>query len=202
MTKRICSIEGCTAPPKANDLCEAHDARRRHGLPVDVPIKRRVSRLATLEERLRHTGWDEVVRVPELGPCHEWRGSRNAAGYGRCSIGGGRYAAANRVAHIAFIGPLADDEHACHRCDNPPCMNPRHLFAGTQAENLADMRSKGRGNPARGSSAGRSKFTETEVASIRAEYAAGGVSQRSLARRNGVDSRTMWQILSGNSYVA
>ncbi|CAM8755315.1 hypothetical protein NCF_04353 [Burkholderia pseudomallei] len=76
-----------------------------------------------------------------------------------------------------------------HTCDNPCCCNPAHLEAGTQKQNLDDMRTKGRAGDCRvlGERHGRSKLSWNLVDEIRAAYRAGGVSQTELARRYGVN---------------
>lgn len=87
-----------------------------------------------------------VVR-PELGPCWVWTSaSLNAHGYGVIGLGDGRgTSVAHRVSYeLAHGVALTREQKILHRCDNPPCVRPDHLFEGTQADNMADMRAKGR----------------------------------------------------------
>lgn len=80
--------------------------------------------------------------------CDEWtRKSHWHGGYGKLSAGRGTLIRAHRFAWALVNGPLPKGAVICHRCDNPKCCNPAHLFLGTKADNTADMYLKGRGVP-------------------------------------------------------
>lgn len=87
--------------------------------------------------------WRHVDQSGGPDACWPWTGALGRTGYGRFQFGG-RVITASRAALTLAKGPLARDVHACHRCDNPPCCNPAHLFAGTALENTLDSISKGR----------------------------------------------------------
>jgi hypothetical protein len=110
---------------------------------------------------------------------------------------------AHRYAYQAFVGHLPAEALVCHKCDNPPCVRPSHLFLGTAADNTRDMMAKGRHgarkhpeNWARGEKHGCAILTPELVLAIREEYAAGGISCRALGEKYGVKGVTVQAITS------
>lgn len=114
-------------------------------------------------------------RVQKGSPdeCWPWKAAKVGGGYGHFQFAGLKRA--NRVAYEITHGPLAPGLCACHRCDNPSCCNPSHIFAGTHAENMRDMRDKGRAvftsAGRRGEECYRATVTSEQVRQIRDLYA-------------------------------
>jgi hypothetical protein len=91
--------------------------------------------------------WSRVA-VRQPSDCWEWTGCRTALGYGRFGIGK-RVVKAHRRAWELVNGAIPDGLWVLHKCDNPPCVNPSHLWLGTDAENQHDMSAKGRNHNTR-----------------------------------------------------
>ncbi len=143
--------------------------------------------IETLEERF----WTNVDRRG-IDECWPWLGSKFGKGYGRIRIGD-KLRPAHRVSwEIANGAQMADGLYACHHCDNPPCVNPAHIFAGTPSENAIDMMSKGR-NPIQ---KGSPNLNEAIAKIIKSRLAA-GQSQRSLALEFRISTNTIHKIFVG-----
>lgn len=134
------------------------------------------------------------VRVAGDDECWEWMAGRNADGYGTITMGRrGRWrpVRAHRVSWTIAFGAIPDGLWVLHRCDNPPCVNPAHLFLGTNLDNDKDRDAKGRGNPVRGSAHCCAKLSERDVCEIRRELAAREKTQYVIADEFGVTSKAI-----------
>lgn len=133
--------------------------------------------------------------------CWPWIGAHDPDGYGIFwdgtyrPNGTGHYVRVTRWTYEQFIGPIPEHRNLCHTCDNPPCVNPGHLFVGTTAENHADREAKGRGVRKRGSTHVGAKLVEEQVSEIRRRYAAGGVTQKALGAEYGVSESLIYGII-------
>jgi len=139
--------------------------------------------------------WSKVGRS---GPaeCWLWMASRthNSMGYGLFRIGG-HLLRAHRVAWMISRGAIPSGLCVLHRCDNPGCCNPSHLFVGTQRDNMEDMTRKGR--RVRGADHPKSKLTSRQVCQIRLLYHSGNLNQYELAKRFGLSQPCVGRIVRG-----
>lgn len=142
------------------------------------------------------------VEVAPSG-CWIWRGLRSSEGYGRVQWQG-RVWVASRLAWFLATGEEPGERFVCHSCDNPPCVNPEHLFLGTVLDNYRDSRAKGRTAILRyperyrdkaGEKNGRARLTVAQVREIRQRYAAGGISQQALADEFGLHQTQVSRII-------
>jgi hypothetical protein len=187
MTERTCSIPDCDGALLARTFCGKHYQRwAKYGDPNQVQV---------IHDDDERRFWS---KVDKSGTCWTWTGHRDKDGYGVMQYRG----SARRASRLAWFfthGAIPPrDLHVCHTCDNPPCVNPAHLWLGTNDENMADCTTKGR-RPSgdrngtrtkpetvrRGEAHRWTKLTWEQVQSIRAERAA-GVPSSQLARAYGV----------------
>lgn len=153
----------------------------------------------TLEERFLRHGWDE-----KPSGCWEWRSSKAVrGGYGQLTHGH-KLKKAHRVSYEVFVGPIPAGMFVCHKCDNPPCVNPAHLFLGTPGDNHKDMHRKQRGfvpEALRGSKHPSTKLTEQDVIDIKNLLRAGETPQVEIARKYGVSKTLITRIKKGKTWT-
>jgi hypothetical protein len=137
-------------------------------------------------------------RIQKTESCWLWNGNKDRHGYGLIVISGhhGRQVRAHRASWVFSNGSIPEGLFILHRCDNPPCVNPDHLFLGTQADNVKDMCSKGRYVHVKfpGNHFGQ-KVTNDQAAKIQTLYESGKYLQYELALMFGFARSTIWRII-------
>lgn len=189
-----CSVSGCQNHlDHKRRFCHKHAERfRKNGDPLVSVLPGR--RRSTREERF----WVKVNRAPGLGPtgdCWEWTGSRSKEGYGY--FRGGETSRATHYAWFLAYGAWPKGM-VRHNCDNPPCIKVAHLQEGTNAENMQDMKDRGRST--RGEKSGMARLTATAVRQIRM-LRSQGLSQRAVGRRFNVSHSTVGAIELGRTWA-
>ena len=141
--------------------------------------------------------WD---KVEILGPddCWNWTAVKGKEGYGHFKYKG-RQTQAHRMAWILTNGPIPDNFHVLHHCDNPPCCNPAHLFLGTQTDNMRDMFEKNRQPRQYGEYNPRAKLTTQQVKTIKLKLDR-GIFHHILAKRYKVARETIGDINTGKRW--
>lgn len=130
------------------------------------------------------------AKVEKTETCWLWTGDKDSKGYGRVRRRAlaARTVSAHRYSWLISSGEIPVGMCVLHRCDNPRCVRPSHLFLGTHQDNVTDMWKKGRGNPGRpcGEIQGSSKLTAEKVRKIR-ELAESGMTQKKIAQLFSID---------------
>jgi hypothetical protein len=142
----------------------------------------------------------------ENGACLDWRGGTDRKGYG-CLRWKGKNKRAHRLSYELTFGEIPKGQLICHSCDNPLCINPKHLWAGTSKQNTLDMMAKGRGNLKKGVRfkdapyRPNSKLTEEQVRDIKNRIKK-GETMVSISKIYKVSDRTINDINKGKIWSA
>lgn len=144
------------------------------------------------------------MTVNSVSGCWEWNGYKRN-GYGRTTTGSRkdgtrRTVSAHRLSYELYKGKIPDGMEVCHKCDNPCCINPEHLFLGTRQDNIDDREKKGRNVVFVGEEQPRAKLTRKAVKDARWERAYKGTSFQALADKYGVSKKTMLNAISGATW--
>lgn len=138
--------------------------------------------------------WSKVAITANDELCWNWQRGKTKDGYGHFRYGG-THLKAHRVSWEFKNGEIASGLDICHSCDNPSCVNPKHLFPGTRLDNMKDMVAKGRGNHKGGAQSRHHKLTTEKVQEVRSRYAFGKVTQGQLATEMNVSRDTIFRIV-------
>lgn len=141
--------------------------------------------------------WAKVAIANE-NECWNWTASLSSSGYGRFNVNGENRIAA-RVSWEIHYGEIKNKLHVLHKCDNPSCVNPKHLYLGTHQDNMRDRQIKGRTHRHLGITNGSAKLTENDIREIR-RRSANGESQRQLARAFGVTRMAIKFVIKGHTW--
>jgi hypothetical protein len=152
--------------------------------------------LKKLTKRVLDRFWSKVDKRSSV-ECWEWKACRyKRQGHGQFCLPGGERVYAHRVAYTTTFGEIPVGAMICHKCNNPSCVNPGHLYAGDQFDNMADARRAG--TLAVKEKNGQSKLTEEQVREIK--NLKGVESQDSIAYHYGVNQSTIQRIMSGKTW--
>lgn len=138
------------------------------------------------------------AHCPELGPCWEWTAYKLKTRYGYFSYKHAKAKYAHRVAYEMTFGEIPEGLLVLHKCDNPSCVRPSHLFVGTIQDNIADKILKNRHRSGEG--VPNHKLTEMDVLIIRQRYAEGGITHQQLADEFKVSESTIGMLLLNKTW--
>lgn len=139
----------------------------------------------------------EKIKIIDTG-CWEWTGCKRDGEYGRFKVNGHQQFA-HRVSYQEFVGTIPEGMCVCHKCDNPPCVNPEHLFLGTNADNQKDMVNKkrqlyGERNP-------KAILTREKADEIRIIYKNGRITMKEVGILFGVSKGCIQHIIHNRHWI-
>jgi hypothetical protein len=200
---KFCLVENCENKYHGKGFCQKHyQKNKRHGDPLAGKSQTQSQNKAGSKEYISENS--EI----DINGCWIWKRSK-IKGYGKSDFKG-KLILAHRLSYLTFVGEISNNLFVLHTCDNPACVNPKHLFLGTQEDNMKDRNNKNRQARLKGEDNGKSKLLKEEVNEIRilwsAELAerAGGrraqLTQKELGKRFGVGQATISDIFNNKRW--
>lgn len=132
-----------------------------------------------------------LSKTKQHGDCIEWTGSKTIKGYGQFRIFN-KLIEAHRISYELFVGNAPEYTDVCHKCDNPSCVNPDHLFLGSRSKNMIDMMKKGRGST--------NKLTIQDVKIVK-ECIANGFPMKEISRYFKINLSSIYDIKTGDTWA-
>tara|TARA_R110002012_G_scaffold29220_4_gene90551 strand:- start:1272 stop:1832 length:561 start_codon:yes stop_codon:yes gene_type:complete len=183
----ICSIEKCTKESVGRGWCHKHYKRwQNYGDPNKV-VNKRIHGM-TLKDRILDT-----ISIDDDTGCWNWAGSVSCHGRGRLKVKR-KTTIASRASYEAFKGEIPKGFYVCHHCDNPLCVNPDHLFAGSAKDNIIDACKKGR-HP-KHEKHNKAKLNAKKVEDIRKRE----MAAKDYAKKYNVHSTTIYNVWANKTW--
>ncbi len=197
----LCNNRSCVNPSHLSVGTDTENMIHRTAYPNALPL----GMLATPKHQIKaiqeysRSELGKFERNFDMGTdCWIWRGAQKSPF--TKTTHKGIPTTASRISWTLYNGPIPRGMHVLHKCDNPRCMRPDHLFLGTNADNVADKVRKGRCHDQRGTKNGNAKLTEKEISCIRKLYSE-GLSDRVLAKRFRIWPGHVWRIVAGKAWT-
>lgn len=191
MATNECSVSGCGRETTSRGWCAKH---YRQWLRTGEPVARQYGPPKTI--------WDLLARTTRTATgCFEWQGARHGKGYGHVVFRGKTWKA-HRVAYTLAVGEIMPGLVVAHRCDNPACVRPDHLWVGTQGDNIRDSVRKGRFRPAVRHPVKLDVRKARELRKLWSVSEKTAAVLRMLAVDYGVSVDTVRRVVAGRSWVS
>ncbi len=184
--RESCSVEGCESKHRGKGFCSKHYSRFTNNGTLEIGTI-----IGNDEKRF----WSKVEKTDT---CWLWRGALQPNGYGYFKLAG-KNLKAHRYSYYLAHGEEPGAFFVCHTCDNPRCVNPEHLWLGTQLDNIKDMLAKGRNYIPLAEECNLSKLSKKDVVQIR-DLLNEKITQKEIAKRFNVTQSAISAIKLGRTW--